>query len=82
MTLASAAKIYKEDLICVILTGMGHDGTNGAGVVKKFGGYCIAEDESTAVIYGMPKCVVDAGHADEVVPLHKIANAIVQAVYR
>jgi len=82
MTLASAAKIYKEDLICVILTGMGHDGTNGAGVVKKYGGYCIAEDESTAVIYGMPKCVVDAGHADEVVPLHKVANAIVQAVYR
>lgn len=82
MTLASAAKIYKEDLICVILTGMGHDGSQGAGIVKKFGGYCIAEDKSTCVIYGMPKSVIDAGYADEIVPLHKIASAIVKAVYR
>jgi two-component system chemotaxis response regulator CheB len=82
MTLASAAKIYKEDLICVILTGMGHDGTQGAGIVRKFGGYCIAEDQSTCIIYGMPKCVIEAGHANEIVPLDKIANAIVKAVYR
>lgn len=82
ITLASAAKIYKEDLICVILTGMGHDGTQGAGIVRKFGGYCIAEDQSTCVIYGMPKCVIEAGYANEVVPLDKIANAIVKAVYR
>jgi len=82
ITLASAAKEYKEDLICVILTGMGHDGTQGAGIVRKFGGYCIAEDQSTCVIYGMPKCVIEAGHANEIVPLHKIANAIVNAVYR
>lgn len=82
ITLASAAKLYKEDLICVILTGMGHDGRDGAGIVKKFGGYCIAEDESTALIYGMPRCVIESGYADEVVPLHKIAKAIVSAVYR
>jgi len=82
LTIASAAKVFKEDLICVVMTGMGHDGTQGAGVVKKYGGYCIAEDESTAIIYGMPKCVVDAGYADEVTPLHKIAKAITQAVYR
>lgn len=81
ITLASAAKIYKNDVICVILTGMGHDGTQGASVVKKFGGYCIAEDESTCIVYGMPKSVVTAGYADEVVPLHKIAEAIIKAVY-
>jgi len=82
VTLISAAKTYKEDLICVIMTGMGRDGTKGAEIVRKNGGYCIAQDESTSVIYGMPKCVIDAGHANEVVPLHKIANAIVNAVYR
>ena len=82
ITLASAAKVYKEDLICVILTGMGHDGTEGAGVVRRYGGYCIAEDESTSVIFGMPKCVIEAGHANEVVPLYKIASAITNAVYR
>lgn len=82
ITLASAAKIYTEDLICVVLTGMGHDGSKGAGVVKKFGGYCIAQDKETSIIYGMPKSVVDAGFADEIVPLHEVANAIVKAVYK
>lgn len=82
LTLASAAKVFKEDLICVILTGMGRDGTKGAEAVKKFGGYVIAEDKSTAIIYGMPKSVIDAGHADEVAPLHRVASAIVKAVYR
>ncbi|MDD3013483.1 MAG: chemotaxis response regulator protein-glutamate methylesterase [Candidatus Gastranaerophilales bacterium] len=82
ITLISAAKAYKEDLICVILTGMGHDGTKGAEMVRKHGGYCIVQDQSTSVIYGMPKCVIDAGHANEIVPLHKMANAIVNAVYR
>lgn len=81
MTLASAAKIYKEDLICVILTGMGHDGTQGAKAVKQFGGYCLAEDKSTCIIYGMPKSVIDAGYADKVVPLDKMAEAIIEAVY-
>ncbi|MFA6990398.1 MAG: chemotaxis response regulator protein-glutamate methylesterase [Candidatus Gastranaerophilaceae bacterium] len=82
MTLAFAAQVYKEDLICVIMTGMGRDGSQGAGVVKKFGGYVIAQDEATSIIYGMPKCVIDAGFADEIVPLPLIAQAIVNAVYR
>lgn len=82
ITLSSAAKVFKEDLICVILTGMGHDGTQGAGAVKKFGGYCIAEDKSTCVIYGMPKSVYDAGYTDKVAPLQEIANVIIEAVYK
>lgn len=82
LTLSSAAKVFTKNLICVILTGMGHDGTQGAKAVKDFGGYCIAEDKSTCVIYGMPKSVIEAGHVDKVVPLHDIANAIIEAVYR
>lgn len=82
ITLASSSQVFKEDLISVILTGMGHDGRDGCGVVRKNSGYCIAEDKSTSVIYGMPKSVIDAGHANEIVPLHEVANAIVKAVYR
>ena len=82
ITVSSAAKIYKENLICVILTGMGRDGTQGAKEVKESGGYCIAEDQSTCVIYGMPKSVIDAGYADAIVPLHEITDAITNAIYR
>ncbi len=81
-TLVSAAEEYGENVICVILTGMGKDGTNGAKIVKKYGGYCIAEDKSTCTIFGMPKSLIDAGLADEVVPLNKIPDAIVKAIYR
>ncbi|MEI7473455.1 MAG: chemotaxis response regulator protein-glutamate methylesterase [bacterium] len=82
ITLGSAAKVYKQDLICVILTGMGKDGSKGSEAVKKLGGFCIAEDQSTCIIYGMPKCVIDAGHADRIEPIHNVANAIVEAIYR
>ncbi|NLF82409.1 MAG: chemotaxis response regulator protein-glutamate methylesterase [Candidatus Gastranaerophilales bacterium] len=82
VTLFSVAKRFKEDLICVILTGMGNDGSDGAAFAKQNKGYCIAEHQSTALIYGMPKCVIEEGNADEVQPLNKVANAIVEAVYR
>jgi two-component system chemotaxis response regulator CheB len=81
MTLASVAKAYGQDVICVILTGMGHDGSQGAAAVKKYGGYNIVEHESTCVVYGMPKSVVTAGNAHEIVPIHQVAEAIVKAIY-
>jgi len=81
ITIASLAKIYQKEVICVVLTGMGHDGTLGAAAVKKYGGYCIAEHESTCIVYGMPKSVVTSGYADEVVPIHKIAESIIKMVY-
>jgi len=54
----------------------------GVGGIKQNGGYCIAQDEATCVVYGMPKSVVDAGLADEICPLPKIAGAIQAAVRR
>ena len=63
-TLFSIAEIYKKKAMCIILTGMGSDGCEGARQVKRHGGTVIAEDESSAVIYGMPKAVIDAGLAD------------------
>ena len=64
------------------MTGMGSDGCEGMKKVKATGGYSIAQDEDSCVVYGMPKAVVDAGLADEIRPLNKIAEAIVDALSR
>ena len=71
-----------RDVVAVILTGMGNDGREGMRKIKENGGYCIAQDEATCVVYGMPKSVIDAGLADEICPLPQIANAIEAAVRR
>ena len=79
---ASAAKQYGAELLAIVLTGMGDDGREGACQVKRSGGRVIAESESTAVIYGMPRQAVLAGAVDEVLPLHEIPHAIVQGIGR
>ena len=71
-----------RDVVAVILTGMGSDGREGMRKIKENGGYCIAQDEATCVVYGMPKSVIDAGLADEICPLSQIASAIEAAVRR
>ena len=71
-----------KDVVAVILTGMGHDGRDGMHQIKDNGGYCIAQDEETCVVYGMPKSVIEAGLADEICPLPRIAEAIEAAVRR
>ena len=71
-----------RNLVAVIMTGMGADGCEGMKKIKHSGGYSIAQDASTCVVYGMPKAVVDAGLADEVRPVQVIAQAIVEAVKR
>ena len=71
---------FKTDLVSVIMTGMGSDGCEGMKKIKANGGYSIAQNESSCVVYGMPKAVVEAGLADEVRPLDQIAEAIVDAV--
>jgi chemotaxis response regulator CheB len=64
----------------IMLTGLGSDGTNGAGDIKAAGGKVIAEHESTSVVYGMPRSVVEAGLADWVVPLPDVAAKLVNLV--
>jgi two-component system, chemotaxis family, protein-glutamate methylesterase/glutaminase len=80
VTLASVVKQYGRNTIAVILTGMGSDGTNGSTLTHNCGGWVIAEHESTTVVYGMPRSVVEAGAADQIVPLPKVASAIHLAV--
>ncbi|HOJ87622.1 MAG TPA: chemotaxis response regulator protein-glutamate methylesterase [Pseudothermotoga sp.] len=79
-TLMKVAEIYKGNTVGVILTGMGRDGAKGAFKVKYYSGKIIAEDESTCVVYGMPKAVVEEGYADFVLPAHKIPEKLVELV--
>ena len=77
-TLRSAAEFYREKVVAVILTGMGSDGTEGMKPVKAYKGVCIAQDKDTAIIYGMPKSIADAGLADYILPLDQIPGKIVE----
>ncbi len=76
----SVADEFGGNVLCVILTGMGRDGTDGATALKRKGAYVIAESQKTCVVYGMPKAAVDAGIVDEVLPLNEIPDAIVRLV--
>ena len=74
--LHSAISVYGKYLLGVIMTGMGKDGLLGIEELNKLGGKCLAQNEHSCVVYGMPKAVVDAGFADAVVPLGQIAYKI------
>ena len=80
VTFASAAKHYGGNILCVVLTGMGNDGEAGIREVKKQRGRVLTEDESTCVVYGMPRAVVEAGLSDAAFPLDAMAIAIVEMV--
>ena len=77
-TMETAARVCGAATLGVILTGMGVDGTRGAGLIKEAGGDIIAKDEETCVVYGMPKSVAEAGYVDRVVPRSPVASAIVE----
>lgn len=80
VAMETAARLYGEAVIGVVLTGMGSDGAAGARCIKNAGGRIIAQDESSSVVYGMPRCVVEANLADVVVPLPRVAETIVEMV--
>jgi two-component system chemotaxis response regulator CheB len=69
-----------KNVIGVLMTGMGDDGADAMVRIRKAGGITIAEDESTAVVFGMPKEAIERGGAEIVLPSYKIADAIIKAV--
>lgn len=77
-TMETVARVCGAATLGVILTGMGADGTRGAGVIKEAGGEIIAQDEESCVVYGMPRSVAEAGYVDRVVPLSRVASAIIE----
>lgn len=78
ITMQSVARAFGRRSMGVVLTGMGADGKDGCGAIRAAGGPVVAEDESTCVVYGMPRAVVEAGHATKVVPINKIARQIIK----
>ena len=72
----SAAEIFGERTLGVVLTGMGSDGTKGAAWIKAQGGRILTEAEESCVVYGMPRSVVEAGMSDRAIPLDRMAEAI------
>jgi len=78
VTMRSAAAVFGASLTAAVLTGMGTDGTEGTGMIRAVGGRVIAESESTSVVWGMPRSVIDAGNADRVLPLPRIVPELVR----
>jgi two-component system chemotaxis response regulator CheB len=76
----SAAEIYGNRTLGVILTGMGSDGTSGAAWIKSQGGRIFTEAEETCVVYGMPRAVDEAGLSDRSVPIDIMSEAILEAL--
>lgn len=76
--LRSLATVYGRNILVVILTGMGADGTKGGEVVVKAGGSIIAQDEATSVVWGMPGSVAMAGLCTALFPVDKIGSFVRQ----
>jgi len=77
----SLANLVFDDITCVVLTGMGGDGTMGIRQLNEASNiYVIGQDEATSTVYGMPKVVYEAGLTDIVLPLNKIAEEITKNV--
>lgn len=75
----SAAKVAGPDVVGVILTGMGKDGSDGMVQLREAGGITIGQDEATSLIYGMPRVAFERGAVQRQYPLHDIADAILDA---
>ncbi|MEJ2038165.1 MAG: chemotaxis response regulator protein-glutamate methylesterase [Desulfosarcinaceae bacterium] len=76
----SLAEHYVGRATGVIMTGMGSDGTAGLRLMKNAGATVIAQDESSCVVFGMPKEPIESGVADIVAPLDRLADAIMKTV--
>jgi two-component system chemotaxis response regulator CheB len=80
--IASVANSIGRRGLGVILTGMGNDGMEGVTTLKQKGGRALAQSDATCVVYGMPKAIVDAGLADEVVDIDDMAEALIENLYK
>ncbi len=74
ITFGSAAKVFQDKVLAIVLTGMGSDGRDGARLLKQFGSKIWAQDEASSVVYGMPQAVTAAGLTDVEVSLVDVAS--------
>ncbi|BCG18480.1 chemotaxis response regulator protein-glutamate methylesterase [Vibrio alginolyticus] len=80
VTFGSAAKVYGDKVLSLVLTGMGADGREGARMLKSAGSTIWAQDEESCVVYGMPQAVAKAGISSEDLPLDRIAERMLVEV--
>ena len=80
LTFNSVAKALPGKTLAVVLTGMGSDGREGAKTIKAGGSQVWAQNEASCVVYGMPSAIIDAGLADQILPLDDIGNTLTEAV--
>lgn len=78
LTMITAAPIYRENLMGVILTGMGKDGMNGFQKIKEMGGVTVVQDEKSAVVYGMPGQALNRGLVDKVLSPVEVSEEIIR----
>jgi len=76
----SVAQSVESNAVGVILTGMGRDGADGLGAMKRAGAFTLAQDQASCIVYGMPKVAIEAGYADCVTPLDAIASRMLEAL--
>ena len=74
----SAAEVYKNQILGILLTGLGEDGAAGLEAIKNEGGKTIAESEQTCVVYGMPKAAVKRGAANVIVPNYEVKDHMIK----
>ncbi|MCR2042750.1 protein-glutamate methylesterase/protein-glutamine glutaminase [Anaerosalibacter massiliensis] len=74
----SVSKLNGINKIGIVLTGMGSDGSKGISQIKNKGGYTMAQDEKTSIVFGMPRSAIDTGNIDLVLPLDKFGNEIIK----
>ena len=79
VTFGSAARVFPDAVLAVVLTGMGADGSQGARLLKQGGSSVWSQDEASCVVFGMPQAVEKAGLSDRVLPLNDIGPTIVKA---
>jgi two-component system, chemotaxis family, protein-glutamate methylesterase/glutaminase len=73
ITFATAARVFADKVLAIVLTGMGADGREGARILKQQGAQVWAQDEASSVVYGMPQAVAQAGLADSEISLNDVA---------
>lgn len=76
----SAARGFGAGAVGVVLTGMGSDGRDGARAIRQRGGRVIVQDEASCVVFGMPARVIEAGLADDVLPLTAIPSRLIEMI--
>jgi two-component system chemotaxis response regulator CheB len=80
VTFTSVAKNYPGTALAIVLTGMGADGREGAKLMKQGGAQIWAQDEASCVVYGMPAAIVDAGLADQILPLNDVGRTLAASI--